>query len=58
MPTYEYKCEYCGEVFEEYVTLSKRNDEQECHFCHRITAHRTEKLYPRPFKFGPIEDNN
>ena len=58
MPTYEYKCTYCGEIFEEYVTISKRNELQECKFCRRMTAEKTDKLYPRPFKHGKIEDNN
>lgn len=68
MPTYEYQCNVCGFLFEELVTLSKRNHVQGCPQCVERCAKlkktiiksaiRTDRLYARPFKFGKIEDNN
>lgn len=68
MPTYEYQCKICGYKFEELVTVSKRNQVQRCPKCVEKnlplgtqvlkSAYRTDRLYPRPFKFGKIEDNN
>lgn len=34
MPTYEYYCECCGEVSEEFATISKRRERIECPVCH------------------------
>jgi len=33
MPTYQYKCNSCGYLFEEFSSISSYNKEQECPVC-------------------------
>lgn len=33
MPAYDYKCKSCENVFEQFRTISKRNDPSECPEC-------------------------
>ncbi len=33
MPTYDYKCKSCDELFEKNVKIAQMNDPQECPYC-------------------------
>ncbi len=33
MPTYEYRCEACGNVHEDLVKIAQRDDPQDCRNC-------------------------
>ncbi len=33
MPAYDYKCKSCGNIFEEFRTIEKRNDLSQCPEC-------------------------
>lgn len=40
MPMYEYRCEACGEHFEELVRLDTKDEDVECPECGRHESHR------------------
>ena len=51
MPTYEYKCNQCDAVMEEYRTVSRRNDPMPCLSCEGGIAMRGIEV-PERFHMG------
>lgn len=43
MPTYEFKCDKCGKVFERILPIAQRNDHQDCD-CGSPETHRIMSL--------------
>lgn len=46
MPTYEYRCNKCEEVFEKYIQLSDFDNPQQC-----VCGGDTNRLFPSSFSF-------
>ena len=44
MPTYDYKCEKCGYEFEEFLTISRRNEPTETPCTQNIDVQQTEHM--------------
>lgn len=40
MPMYEYECQTCGQKFSQFVSLSKRDEAQECPNCGQTKSER------------------
>lgn len=51
MPIYEYKCESCGQVMEEFFKLEDRPERIRCCVCHEDSM-----LVPISFKGGIIDE--
>jgi len=49
MPTYDYKCKECGNVFEVFRRFSELDEQVDCPNC---GSHKTERLFSIPYIEG------